>query len=835
MTMAPCVRSSWPWLVSGALLLGSGGCQLAQAVEFDASFLQLQGGERLDLARLAQGPLPPGRYELDLWLNDQSRGRHPIRIDSGGASPLHPCLTAALLAQLGIRPPEDPALQQALADPRACPAPESLDPLAQWRYDGNQLALYLTLPQARLLKSPANTGPWQRGITAGLLQYDLNQYHYGTSERTTDQRYLGLEGGLNWQAWRLRHRSTLSQRDQAATDWNNLETNLWRSLPSWQSRLTLGQANTQGQFFDSLGYRGVSLAADPRMLSDQAQGFAPQIRGQARSHARISVHQQGRLLYQTTVPPGEFVIDDLYATGYGGDLEVTVLEADGSQQTFTVANNGLPQLLRAGQHRFALTLGRTDVADADTQAALLEGSWHQGLSNLASVYLGSQLSEHYSAGLWGLALNSPWGALALDLTAAVPHEDQTRQRWRARYSRQWTDTDTHLTITGQHYRQPGYQSLADSLRRSDSETTPDPWQGDSPHNRLDLTMNQPLGRLGGSLYLSGSWLASWEHHRQWYGQLGYQRQWGPVGLNLSASRSGASSWSPENRYQLTLSLPLGQQAYPQTLNLMLNHSSSQHWQSQAYLSGSGGPLIPWSYGLSTARWQESGQTHHTLGANGQWRGQKLALSGSVSGDNQQQRQYSLGARGALLLHPDGLLASRDLGESIAIIQAPGAAGAHLRSWPDIQLDADGIAVAPYLTPFRQNTLELDPAGMDPNVELLSTQQQVSPDAGAVMLLQFASRQGFPVLLSAALADGQPLPFGAQVRDEQGEAVGAVIQGGQLYARVNSRQGRLLVSWGEQTDAQCQLSYQLPARPNAAALYLPPTPLRCQALPQENTP
>ena len=47
------------------------------------------------------------------------------------------------------------------------------------------------------------------------------------------------------------------------------------------------------------------------MLSDQAQGFAPQIRGQARSHARISVHQQGRLLYQTTVPPGELIIDAL--------------------------------------------------------------------------------------------------------------------------------------------------------------------------------------------------------------------------------------------------------------------------------------------------------------------------------------------------------------------------------------------------------------------------------------------------------------------------------------------------------------------------------------------
>ena len=43
---------------------------------------------------------------------------------------------------------------------------------------------------------------------------------------------------------------------------------------------------------------------------------------------------------QYSVSPGNFVIDDLYPTGYGGDLEVSVVEADGRRREFK-ARNGL--------------------------------------------------------------------------------------------------------------------------------------------------------------------------------------------------------------------------------------------------------------------------------------------------------------------------------------------------------------------------------------------------------------------------------------------------------------------------------------------------------------
>ncbi|GAA4502220.1 fimbrial biogenesis outer membrane usher protein [Pseudaeromonas paramecii] len=830
--MAPCDPNNWRWRVSLSLLLAVSQGLAAEEIRFDTTFLQQQGGAQLDLKRLAQGPLPPGRYPLDVWVNEVNRGRINLQLAAPAGQALRPCLTADLLAQLGLRAPDDQKQVTALTAPDACVAPAELDPQISWRYDGARLALLLTVPQVWLIKSRPGAGSWQSGETAALLNYDVNFYRYRTASQTRSQGFLSLDGGLNWQVWRLRHRSTLSVANQGQSDWNNLETNLWRSLPDWQGRLTLGQSNTQGQFFDSVGYLGASLATDSRMLGDKEQGFAPVIRGQARSHARVSVLQQGRLLYQTNVPPGEFVIDDLNPTGYGGDLEVHVKEADGSEQVFSVANNGLPQLLRSGQRRYSATAGQVDIQDLSAHPALLETSWHQGLSNLSSYYLGGQLSEHYAAGLLGLAFNTPWGALSLDLTQANPGDGQTSQRWRARFNRQWNSTGSSLTLTGQQYGSADYRSLAEALQQRQAETQKTTWVG-PPRRRLDLTLNQPLPGQGGSLYLSASWQSDWQADALWYGQLGYQRLLGPVSLNLSARRSAGDDIEAENHYQLSLSLPLGG-TRPHTLSLMLDKSAQQGWQSQAYLAGNGAGDEPWSYGLSTAQWQEAGQTRHSLGANGQWRAQAMIVSGSVSGDDQRQRQLGLGSRGALLLHDGGLLTSRELGESVAIIEAPGAAGARLRNWPEIRLDRRGRAVAPYLTPFRENVLELDPAQMDSQVELLTTQHQVQPDAGAVIRLQFASRRGYPLLLPASLPSGTPLPFGAEVQDESGETVGAVTQGGQLYARVHARQGRLRVRWGDDATRRCQLDYQLPAKPNAAALYLPEQPGLCRPT-QESAP
>ncbi len=57
------------------------------------------------------------------------------------------------------------------------------------------------------------------------------------------------------------------------------------------------------------------------------------IHGIARGTAQVSIKQNGYEIYQSTVPPGPFTIDDLYAAGNGGDLQVTIKETDGTRRS----------------------------------------------------------------------------------------------------------------------------------------------------------------------------------------------------------------------------------------------------------------------------------------------------------------------------------------------------------------------------------------------------------------------------------------------------------------------------------------------------------------------
>ncbi len=66
------------------------------------------------------------------------------------------------------------------------------------------------------------------------------------------------------------------------------------------------------------------------------------------ARAQVSIKQNGYEIYQSTVPPGPFTIDDLYAAGNGGDLQVTIKEADGSRQVFSVPWSTVPVLQREG-------------------------------------------------------------------------------------------------------------------------------------------------------------------------------------------------------------------------------------------------------------------------------------------------------------------------------------------------------------------------------------------------------------------------------------------------------------------------------------------------------
>src|SRR5690606_4565896 len=125
-----------------------------------------------------------------------------------------------------------------------------------------------------------------------------------------------------------------------------------------------------------------------------------------------------------------------------------------------------------------------------------------------------------------------------------------------------------------------------------------------------------------------------------------------------------------------------------------------------------------------------------------------------------------------------------------------AQGARLLSATGVSVDRRGYAVIPHLTPYRANAIELDPKGLSTDVELKVSGQQVTPRAGAVALVKFATSYGRSAVLEVKRDDGTVLPFGASVLDEDDQEVGVVGQAGRIFARGLKEQGRLTVRWSD---------------------------------------
>lgn len=132
------------------------------------------------------------------------------------------------------------------------------------------------------------------------------------------------------------------------------------------AKLTLGEIYLDSGVFDAYRFTGLNLASDERMLPPNLQGYAPEVRGIAKSNAKITVSQEGRTLYETTVPAGPFAIQDLNSS-VRGKLDVKVEEQDGTVSTFQVDTATIPYLTRPGYVRYNVALGKTSAYDHRTQ------------------------------------------------------------------------------------------------------------------------------------------------------------------------------------------------------------------------------------------------------------------------------------------------------------------------------------------------------------------------------------------------------------------------------------------------------------------------------------
>jgi outer membrane usher protein len=796
-------------------------------VEFNAAFLQ--GGSQVDVSRFSRGnPVLPGDYMVDLQINGKWTGRASVRFIAQPNSDIAlPCIDRALIGRIGLDFEKLSASARDMlqkAQSAGCVDLQAMIADAAVSFDLSQLRLDISIPQVAMLHKPRGyVGPefWDSGVPSATLGYNLNAYRSATPELTTTVGHLDLAAGLNFDSWHLRQRSSVEVTSGRPVSYQNIATYLAHDIPSIRSDLTVGDSFTDGAVFDSFGYRGVSLASDDQMLPDSQLEYAPIVHGIARTNARVVVTQNGNTILETTVSPGAFEISDLYATGYGGDLHVTVYEADGSQDSFTVPYASVVQLLRPGVWRYTTVAGEVKQPSLTGTDRFTQTTLQHGFNSYLTGYTGAVGAQHYAAGLLGIAVNTVVGALAADVTGAraaiTDTYSSSGQSLRFSYSKLVRDTKTNITLATYRYSSSGYYSFSDAQsawQAARASSTPDTVA--RARSQWLININQSLPGRWGNFYLTASVRDYWKSSgttTQFQG--GYTNHFRLGGTSLSysisvARQNNAMTGQPDNRVQVNFSLPLGHSPHSPMVSTSFNQETTGGVRTrggQEVINGTWGANSQLSYSASAS--QSAAQDSAT--ASAQYRATYASLSASLSGGSGYSQQ-SLGATGGVVAHPGGITLANQMTDTIGIVEAIGAEGARVTNNVGTTINRSGYAVLPFLLPYRLNSINIDPDDtVSADVEFKSTSESIAPRLNSVVMIRFQTVGGRPILITAHVANGSVVPFGASVYDAHGSEVGLAGQDGGIYLRGIAETGTLTARWGDAPDEQCTFEYRLPPK------------------------
>ena len=746
--------------------------------------------EKVDLSRFSSSAITEGVYSVDVYTNTEWKGRYDLNITRDKNGELGVCYTKAMLDKFGIASEKlNPALSK---QEGYCGRLKEwhADPMVKDNLIQSSLRLEITVPQIyenQLYKHYVSPEYWDKGIAALNLGWMANAWNNHTSSSgDNNSAYLGINGGLSWDGWLLKHIGNLNwQEKQGGAHWKSNQTYVQRPIPQINSIVSGGQIFTSGEFFDTIGVRGINLATDDNMFPDGIRSYAPEIRGVANSNALVSVRQGGNLIYQTTVPPGPFTLTDVYPSGYGSDLDVTVKEADGTTHVFSVPYASVAQLLRPGMTRYALSAGKVDSNNLRNKPMLWQGTWQHGLNNMFTLYTGGTGFDDYQSLLLGMGMNTGFGALSFDLTQSrlkLDSGDKHGQSYRATFNRMFTETKTSIVLAAYRYSTKDYYNLSDALYTVDQEkhhgSDYEQWR---ERNGFTFTVNQNLPEGWGGVYLSGRVSDYWNRsgtEKQY--QLSYNNMYGRLSWTLGMQRV----YTPENngnrrddRISLNLSYPLyfgDNRSANLTSNTVWN--GSHFGSTQMGVNGSLDSENNLNYGVSTTT---SSGGNHDVALNGSYRTPWTTMTGSYS-QGQGYRQSGVGGSGTLIAHRNGVTFSPETGTTLALVEAKDAAGAMLPGSPGTRVDSNGYAILPYLRPYRINAVEIDPKGTNDDVAFDNTVAQVVPWEGSVVKVAFGTKVQNSVMIHAVQRNNQPLPFAATITDGKGNEIGVVGQGSMLF-------------------------------------------------------
>ncbi|WMW59876.1 outer membrane usher protein [Serratia marcescens] len=817
------------------LALGSSSTRVyaEDGVQFNADILDVNDRKNIDLSQFSRsGYIMPGSYGMVVHLNkselpEQKIAFYPPDNDPAGS---RACVAKALVDQLGLKS----AAMQSLTwwHQGECLDESSLKGMVS-RGDLATGTLYLSVPQAYLEYSSDDWDPpsrWDEGIPGLLFDYNVNAQSRQQQQGGTRGYSVSGNGtaGANLGAWRLRadwqgqvnHQTGSGQSTEKRLDWSRYYA--YRAVSALRSRLTLGEDYLDSGIFDSFRFSGASLVSDDNMLPPNLRGYAPEVVGVAKTNAKVTISQQGRVIYETQVAAGPFRIQDIN-DAVTGELDVRVEEQDGGVQAFKVNTASIPYLTRPGSWRFKLAAGKPSDWQHHSRGPLFgTGEFSWGVSNGWSLYGGALLGGDYNALSLGVGRDlMMFGALSFDATqsrARLPQRDETLSggSYRVSYSKTFDELDSQVTFAGYRFSEEDFMSMSEYLDAR--------YYGSRVGNNKEMytiTFNKQFRDWGLSSYLNYSHQTYWDRPSNdrynltlsSYFDLGEIKN---LNLSLSAYRNRYNDTNDDGVY-LSLSMPWGNGAtlsYNSTVNRNDTTNRVGYYQRVDEHN---------NYQLS------AGSARHGANLSGYYNHEGDAARLSANASYQEGRYSAVGvsAQGGATLTPEGGALHRVgmIGGTRLLLDTNGVGGVPVRGYgSSVRTNRFGKAVVADVNSYYRNKASIDLDKLGDNAEATRSVVQATLTEGAIGYRQFDVIAGEKAMAIVKLADGSTPPFGATVLNARKQETGIVNDGGSVYLSGVRAGESMTLHWSGAAQCQVQLPATLPADMLTRTLLLPCRPI-----------
>jgi len=810
--------------------------------EFNLNFLRGNVREA-DVSTLASpGAILPGTYPFSVHVNGSETAREDIVFVKTRTGRVEPCLSEPQLRSWGVALPATTSSDNTL--PAGCVNLQAAIPDAYASYNGNQQRLDLSIPQRYMVLLPrgyVQPSLRDQGINAGFVNYNLTGSHNHQKQLgDSDYFFASFNSGINLGAWRFRHNATVSHESQGSgTQWTTQSAWAERDLQSLRSRLTLGDTFTDSSVFDSMQMRGVQLRSDDEMLPYSQRSYAPVVRGVAASNARVEIRQDGNLIYAVNVAPGPFTITDIVPNRMSGNLEVSVIEADGTTQRYQQAFSAVETMLRPGLWNFEVNAGQLR-GYSGYRPNFVQATVARGLESNTTPYGGLLLAEHYSAVALGAAQSlGRFGSISLDVTAAhtelASGGSKSGQSYRFLYSKSLNDLGTEFRLVGHRYSTSGYYDFNDAAsERSNwkngyyeadywdptdfSDGTPS-WSSSrqrqaystryyNKRSRLEMAVNQRLSDTM-SLYANYNNQTYWgSNDKERNIQIGLNGRMKSLSYGLYVRDTRTQYGYNDRTVGINISIPLGRS----DSSTLSSNSSYTHSRSSgsSYNTGINGTALDdnrLAYGVNVGHTEGAGTSS---AANVDYLGSKGAISAGVMA-SETYSQFNWGVRGGVMVHGGGLTLSQPLQRTMILVHAPEGEGIGVENQSGVRIDGNDYAVVSGMSPYRFNRVALRTDDLGSDIDATKVAANVVPTRGAIVQVDFDTRRGISLMIQSGLPGGKSLPLGANVFNADGLNRGVVGPQSQIFVSGVQPKDQLSVQWGDAPNERCLLDLStLPA-------------------------